>query len=518
MERFHCKKVAPVFRRREILLAYFLYEYCVIIFSKNISIDIERAGMNNLSEQMVSSYSTNAGANSNARTLVSKNAFPKLCISEDNTLIFGECEGSAKDNYRCSADFSEPESPVFRCSCPSRQIPCKHVLGLMYSYVQKKPFIFDKIPDEILEKRAARQKRKEQKSESEEKKPKQVDKSALKKKIASQLEGLEVLKKLLDEIIIDGLGTINPKTNTLVDEQIKNLGNYYLTGVQDWLRAFNYYFKNYDDHEKIYSTTIQYLNALYSIYKKGKEYLEIKLNDPDLKMSTDSGIEEFLGHTWLLEELERYGLVKNGAELVQLSFYTHINDAVLAFIDQGVWYNLTDGQLYESLNIRPYKAVKHIREDDSFFDVLKVEKLYFYPGDYYSRIRWESSTSRQLEPADYTRVKISGSPNFNEVLKQIKNVIKNPLSNKYPLKLLKYSRIGLIGDNYVISDGENTHILLVDSPIYEFKTTNMLKYLDHDLLKDQTLMVRFSYDIDRNFLSAQPLSIITDNKIIRLLF
>jgi hypothetical protein len=380
----------------------------------------------NLTEQMISSYSANAGADSNGRALAKKNAFPRLCISEDQSLIFGECEGSAKDNYRCSADFSEPESPVFRCTCPSRQIPCKHVMGLMYSYVHKRKFTIAEIPTDILEKRQARQKKKEKKPGSEDKKPRQVNKEALKKKITTQLEGLEVLKKLLDEIISSGLGTVNARTTGLLDEQIKNLGSYYLTGVQDWLKELNYYFKISNNHETIYSTAIQHLNSLYSLYKKGEEHLETKLNDPELKMKTDSGIEELLGHTWQLDDLEQCGLVTGNKELIQLSFYTHINDAVSTFIDLGIWFSLSDGKLFESRNYRPYRAAKHIKEDDSFFEVLKAEKLYTYPGEHCDRVRWESCSSRPPDKSDFASIKSSGNPDFNEVLKQVKNLIKIP--------------------------------------------------------------------------------------------
>ncbi|MBW8485413.1 SWIM zinc finger family protein [Actinomadura parmotrematis] len=42
--------------------------------------------------------------------------------------VWGECQGSGKSAYRAAADLGEP---AFRCSCPSRKFPCKHVLGLL---------------------------------------------------------------------------------------------------------------------------------------------------------------------------------------------------------------------------------------------------------------------------------------------------------------------------------------------------------------------------------------------------
>ncbi|TDC78807.1 SWIM zinc finger family protein, partial [Actinomadura sp. 7K507] len=46
----------------------------------------------------------------------------------DDEAVWGECQGSGKAVYRACADLT---GPAFRCSCPSRKIPCKHVLGLL---------------------------------------------------------------------------------------------------------------------------------------------------------------------------------------------------------------------------------------------------------------------------------------------------------------------------------------------------------------------------------------------------
>src|SRR6266704_4854078 len=42
--------------------------------------------------------------------------------------LWGECRGSAAAPYRAVVDLS---GPAYRCSCPSRKIPCKHVLDLL---------------------------------------------------------------------------------------------------------------------------------------------------------------------------------------------------------------------------------------------------------------------------------------------------------------------------------------------------------------------------------------------------
>jgi hypothetical protein len=42
--------------------------------------------------------------------------------------VWGLCQGSGKRPYQVAVDL---DGPAYKCSCPSRKIPCKHVLGLL---------------------------------------------------------------------------------------------------------------------------------------------------------------------------------------------------------------------------------------------------------------------------------------------------------------------------------------------------------------------------------------------------
>ncbi|MDQ0381054.1 SWIM zinc finger family protein [Amycolatopsis thermophila] len=44
------------------------------------------------------------------------------------TLVWGKCQGSARAPYQVTVDLTEP---AFRCTCPSRKVPCKHGLALL---------------------------------------------------------------------------------------------------------------------------------------------------------------------------------------------------------------------------------------------------------------------------------------------------------------------------------------------------------------------------------------------------
>jgi SWIM zinc finger len=46
-------------------------------------------------------------------------------------LVWGECAGSGQHPYQVMADLT---GPAYRCTCPSRKFPCKHVLGLLLAW------------------------------------------------------------------------------------------------------------------------------------------------------------------------------------------------------------------------------------------------------------------------------------------------------------------------------------------------------------------------------------------------
>src|SRR4029077_16226941 len=135
-----------------------------------------------IDEAYADSLATNAAAIKNARAVVLKRKLVGLFRSPDGTLLFGDCKGSGAENYRPSADFADPSKPVFRCTCPSRQFPCKHSLALLYAYAQGSKFAEQDIPVGMPEKRPKVQARTEKKKEEADK-PRQVNTSALKKKI-----------------------------------------------------------------------------------------------------------------------------------------------------------------------------------------------------------------------------------------------------------------------------------------------------------------------------------------------
>jgi SWIM zinc finger len=76
--------------------------------------------------ERVLALAPDAPAQRTAQSLASGRAWPVTGAAAG--AVWGECRGSAAAPYRAVVDLS---GPAYRCSCPSRKFPCKHVLALL---------------------------------------------------------------------------------------------------------------------------------------------------------------------------------------------------------------------------------------------------------------------------------------------------------------------------------------------------------------------------------------------------
>jgi len=478
-----------------------------------------------IDEGAVDAAAPNSDAIKNGRGLVLKNKFNVLNISADETILFGECQGSGKEPYRCSCDFVRANKPTHRCSCPSRQFPCKHCLGLMYAYVQKKKFTTAAVPEDLQAKREKVQARVEKK-QTEADKPRQVNLSALAKKIKAQLDGIDVLERLTNDLVHLGIGNMNAKLAREMEEQAKQLGNAYLPGAQAALHTYTRLFAGDDgkfadqpgtQRERIYSEALDQLGRLHALVKQGRAYLQRRLEDAELKPETASGIAAWLGHAWQLRELKDAGLVETDAELVQLAFNTHDDVARQEYTDTGVWMSLGNGRIRLTQNYRPYKAAKFIKSDDSFFQVAQVKELFVYPGDVNPRIRWDAMLSRPLESTDLEKLRSHGQADFAAVVKEVRTHLKGPLADKQPIYALNFKRLGRVGEKLVAEDEKGERLVMTDAGMAEEPPScHLLSLLPRESFQTNTLIVRFRHDLDTRTLRIKPLSIVTPTAIVRL--
>jgi hypothetical protein len=479
-------------------------------------------------ESFVDSLAANTAAIKNGRGLFLKGKFLNLHKDSDETVIFAECKGSGAGLYQVSVDFIRADQPVFRCSCPVFKKPCKHNLGLMYAWLAKPNFSVANIPESVEVAREKAEVRIEKKAAKAATPPK-VDKSALKKKLQGQLEGLDLLEKMIKDIIIHGLGHLNSQTTTSIQEQAVQLGNLHLPGAQRALLNFLGLFYDYSDNfngqlsvaqkEKAYSVSMDELSRLSAICRKGRAYLETRLEDEELAPETNSRIAEWLGHAWKLAELKAACLIEEETELVQLYFNNLDLSVQSVFIDLGVWVSLKNGKVYVTKNIRPYHAAGFISEDDSYMGVASIKELMIYPGELNPRVRWDAMQPSRLLVEHISKIRAYADESLANLIKTVRQQLKDPLAERSPLVLFKCKRLGKIGDDLFLEDNAGQRVKLSERSEFEdAETCSFLNSIGSSGVDNQVLLLRFYNDLEKDELTAKPLSLIQETQIVRLAY
>ena len=480
-----------------------------------------------LTEQTIIRLAPNAAAVENGRKLSKKGSFSALHKSEDGTLYWADCAGSGKNPYHVSVDWADPEAPVSRCSCPSRQFPCKHALGLMFEQLSGKDFIVAEIPEDIAGKRAkqAAKAAKKEAAANEPPKPKKVNAAAQKKKLDKQMEGIAMAEKMVEELLSAGIGSLGGVSAQTYDKLAKDLGSYYLTGPQMAFSrialAVREIQKHPDQAEGSYAEALRQLIALHSTLKKSRAFLQGKLDSGSFT-AEDTVLYEALGGVWKLEDLHAIGAYREKARLVQLAFDVSFDEAKKEFSERGWWLDLDSGRIDLTLNLRPMKALKYVKGDDSRFDLLEIPTLYTYPGEGNCRIRWENEgvSSRELTAEEKAALPGLAQPDLAAALKSTKNQIKNTLLPKYQAVLVPIGRLGKVGDEFILEDPKGGRIVLRDRAedgVGHASTAN-LALLPEEIPAGSALFGLMFYDEGDKSLCLHPYSVVTKSRIFRMMY
>lgn len=127
-------------------------------------------------------------------------------LGRDARLVWGECQGSGANPYQVRADLVDV---TYKCSCPSRKLPCKHTLALLLLLAGGA--VKESVPPEFVNEWSAnRAKRAEAKqAKAAASSDKEVDKEAQAKRIEKREsrigEGLAQLETWLADIVAEGL-------------------------------------------------------------------------------------------------------------------------------------------------------------------------------------------------------------------------------------------------------------------------------------------------------------------------
>ena len=476
-----------------------------------------------LTEAFILLQAPNAAAAENGRKLSKSGKFSGLGRSADGALVWGACAGSGKTPYRVSIDWSNPQAPVCRCSCPSRQFPCKHALGLMFEQLRGASFQTGEVPPELAEKlarQAARAAKKEAGAQTPAK-PRKTSAAAQTKRLSRQLEGLDMAEQMVEDLLRAGVGSLGGTSAQTYEKLAKELGNHYLTGPQTaFVRialAVRNIQKSPDQAQDAYAEALRILIALRSTIKKGRAFLQQKLGAGQFS-AEDTVLFEAMGGVWRLEDLHAIGAYQENARLIQLSFDVFYDEAKREYVERGFWLDLDSGRIDQTLNLRPAKALKHVRGEDSCFSLLEVPVLYTYPGEGCRRIRWESAVPRSLTPEVLAGLPALAQPDLAAAVKRTKGQIKNTLLPKFLPVLVPVGRVGAVDGTFVLEDPAGGRVVLrdrrEDGPGHA--STVRVAALPGGLGQGDALFGLMFYDGADRSLCLHPYSAVTRSRIIRL--
>jgi hypothetical protein len=339
------------------------------------------------------------------------------------------------------------------------------------------------------------------------------------REIEKQLAGIEMVDRILKDVVHAGVCSAVAPDFRVLQIRIRELSEYDIGGILDAFSNFLLEITNIKNDD--FSLMIEQINYIYALLKKSTDYLETRKEDPEKPIPLDTPIEEQIGKLWAPSELKEAGLWEENAEISQLSFNCHNNLTQKVWTDEGIWLNMKTGAIYKTVNKRPYPVADRLKIDDSVFGILKIKEMYFYPGYYNPKIRWlpGNAEERPFDTNDLNTIHSLASEDYAALLPEIKARIKNPLSDKNPVVLVKLQEVCRYGEYLVIKDKFGNKLTLADINRRNFPASlPLLKKILPGEVNGYALTLLFHYKMNTGLLAAQPMSLITPTQIIRLLY
>lgn len=481
-----------------------------------------------LSEETIQRLAPDASAVQAARGLVRKKSFKNLGISADGTWLLAQCQGSGKDPYEVSVDLVQPSAPVGRCTCPSRKFPCKHSLGLMLAYAADPDSFKEREPSEdLLAKREKKAKRSEKAADGP-KEPRKVNKSAQLKKAQAQRDGLDLLEKLLLDLVAGGQWYEPSRLNQL-ERQAKQLRDHYLPGAAVGLKSFavfgqDEYWEEGEkrnkelEHKQTIEAGARICSYLWSMVQRGRNYLDGKLAGDETQDEADAAIEQVLGHAWQLTELREKGYCRHDLRLLELAYSRLNNFAREERHEISYLLDLKEGNVYRAVTYRPWRSLKFVPEQPSYSEVLRIKEAAIYPGFGTPRIRWEKNLE-ETEPVNSGILQTAYSlaaKSFESVVSDFRKGRKNPLANEESVGIywVQCAAIGLAGEYLVLEDSEGNRL----RPVGEagnLDANYMNLYRAGSMLHKPAVLIRIDC-FDSNGIYVEALAVLTPEVHLRL--
>jgi hypothetical protein len=454
-----------------------------------------------------------------ARSLLKKKSFQQLGLSTDGTWLLARCKGSGKEPYQVSVDLADPNHPTFRCTCPSRKFPCKHGLGLLLAYaLTPDQFATQEPPADLLAKREKKAAREQKKAESVVAVTPKVNQAALAKKVQAQRDGLDLLEKLLLDLVSSGQWFADTRLDKL-ERQAKQFSDAYLPGARFMLRRLILVGHQADisDEERM-ARASNLVGQLWATVQKGRNYLDGKLAGDESQAEADAVIEEVLGKAWQLTELREKGYMRSNLSLLELAFERIDDLARQERVEIGHLIDLADGAIHQAISYRPFKGMNQIPEQPSYVRPLVVAEAAVYPGFLNRRVRWEKGAEQlvDLTPDHLHKAYAAARADFKTALDAFRQQLKNPLAPRDAVVLLRCGRLGRVGDLVVLEDVVGARLATADRSKDYSSVANLARAGGMPCPEQPAVLARLFVLPASNSILAEPLAIVTPRQHLRL--
>ena len=218
----------------------------------------------NFTEDQIQKLAPKASAFKSGKKLANPNLWQVFAKSE--RALWGEIKGSGKNPYRVHIDL---EDLAYKCTCPSRQFPCKHSLSLLLLHSKEESsFPTKEEPDyvqEWLDKRRARAEKASQPAktlsvEEEQQRYEAKTKRASERDVFIQ-SGISELHLWLKDLVRLGLLELPNKPPTFFSSMAAKMVDAKAPGLASWVKALQNL--PYHDTEKWQEEAMEILGKLY---------------------------------------------------------------------------------------------------------------------------------------------------------------------------------------------------------------------------------------------------------------
>jgi hypothetical protein len=329
--------------------------------------------------------------------------------------------------------------------------------------------------------------------------------SAYLKKVAIMEDGLDLANTLLNDCVLKVPSINEPGEQYELVERADLLRDFFLGGLTTEFRTL------------LMASSETFLSKSVRIYQILKSAAKFLADEKVGKRDFDSAeVANYLGYVWKLEDL-RNMREPLPAKLILLSFYIVENYAAERLEETGIWLDLLSGNIHYTQNLRPFKALRHLKSESDACRVIFTPELYLYPGALNSRVRWDESSVQSVNQEDFSTVVDLASKDWKPLLKSVKKTLKNPLSQWPPTVILKFEKLCQSKQSIWLL-GENEQKIELGEPedVKVKGLLHVLRTLSAQDLQDACVLVRFFENKRDGQIQAEPLSLINRTKCIRL--